>query len=125
MSHRPVRILLAVLVAVLVPVVLLMTMIVFFGPGTAAADQAFAERVGAGLVPMAGVLMTLLAAIWAARPQPATARMTGLMVGVFAAAIDATLLVLAGTSFDWLLVIADVGRVLAGIAGGAVAALRS
>jgi hypothetical protein len=125
MRWRWPRIVVAALFSEIVPITLLVAAVFLFGPGTLAADRAFAERTGRWLGPLAGAIMTFFASWWAARTEPAAARRTGVFVGVLAAGTDVSILVAAATPFEWLFVMSNVLRVLAGMAGGVMASHSS
>jgi hypothetical protein len=121
---KPIRIVVAVLTAELVPILLLVAVIAAFSTGSAAGDQALAGRAGRWIGPIAGVGMTFLMAWWAARSQPGAERKAGLLIGVLTAATDVSILVVTVTPFERLFLFSNGLRVVAGVAGGILAARR-
>jgi hypothetical protein len=61
------RITIAVVIAEAVPILLLIAVVAAFGPKERAAAQAYAERAGQWIGPIAGAAMCLLMGWWAAR----------------------------------------------------------
>jgi hypothetical protein len=115
------RLLVAVLLAEGIPILLLIALVAAFGPGERIADQAFAERLGRWVGPIAGALSVLVAARWVARDLSSGRVAHGVALGAAAALLDVALLVAGGAGFAWLFVVSQVGRLVAGYAGGASA----
>ncbi len=117
------RVLGAAVLAEAIPIVLLVAVVAAFGPPTADGAKHFAERVGLWLGPLAGIVCTFGAAFWLSHSRGAHAPLrTGVTLGLFVACLDVALLIAGGTAFAWVFVASNVGRVLAGTAGGIVAA---
>jgi hypothetical protein len=116
------RLAFAGLAAEAIPILLLIGMVALFGPREPVAAQAYAEKMGRWVGPIAGTLACLAGARWASRDRPL---FQGATVGLIAAAIDIALLVVSGAAFQWLFVLSNLGRVLAGLAGGALARAKN
>ena len=116
------RLLGAAVLAEAIPIVLLVAVVAVFGPSTADAAAAFATRVGAVLGPIAGMVCTFVAAIWLSRSIAVSPLRRGALFGVLVARIDIALLLASEATFAWVFVASNVGRVLAGSAGGWVVA---
>lgn len=119
------RITLATIGGELTPILLLVIVVLLYETTgvDAQARQAFAERVGMWLGPIAGAIATFGFALWAARgtDQPV---LHGAIVGLAVAAIDAVLTMATGAKFIPLFAASWAGRLAAGIAAGLLAARR-
>ncbi len=119
------RITLATIASELTPILLLVVVVLIYE--TRGVDpqtrQAFAERVGMWLGPIAGAIATFGFAFWAAR---STGRplLHGTLVGVAVALLDAVLTMATGAKFIPLFAASWAGRLLAGVAAGLLAARR-
>ena len=119
------RIALATLAGELTPIVLLAVVVLVYE--TRGVDphtrQAFAERVGMWLGPIAGAISTFgfgfLAARGTGRPV-----LHGALVGVAVALLDAVLIFAPGAKFIPLFAVSWAGKILAGVAAGLLAARR-
>ena len=115
------RITIAVLIAELAGIVCLVALVALFGPRDAVAAQHFAERLGLIVGPLTGFVFCLAGGWWAARGS-ARPLASGVGVGVTAALLDLGIGVAFGMGFAPILLASNVGRVLAGSIGGALAA---
>ncbi len=122
MTLRPLRIVLTAFAAEALSIALLVLVVALFGPHERAQDAAFAERVGQWLGPLSGLVLCALGGYFVARPLAGGQVLHGALLGLAAAAIDLALLVLGGAPFQLLFVLSNLGRVLAGCAGGWIAA---
>jgi hypothetical protein len=119
------RITLAAIAGELAPILLLVLVVLVYE--TRGVDpetrQAFANRVGTWLGPIAGALATfgfgLLAARGTDRP-----RLHGALVGLAVAVLDAVIIFGSGQAFVPLFAASWAGKILAGSAAGLVAARR-
>lgn len=119
------RIALATIAGELTPILLLVVVVLIYE--TRGVDpqtrQAFAERVGMWLGPIAGAIATLgfgfLAARGTGRPL-----LHGTLVGVAVGVLDAVLTLATGAKFIPLFAASWAGRVVAGVAAGLLAARR-
>ncbi len=119
------RITLATIVGELTPILLLVIVVLIYE--TKGVDpqtrQAFAERVGMWLGPIAGAFSTLGFGFLAARGTDRP-RLHGTLVGVAVALLDAVLTLATGAKFIPLFAASWAGRLLAGVAAGVLAARR-
>ena len=119
------RIALATIAGELTPILLLVVVVLIYE--TRGVDpqtrQAFAERVGMWLGPIAGAIATFgfsfLAARGTGRPL-----LHGTLVGVAVALLDAVLTLATGAKFIPLFAASWAGRVVVGVAAGLLAARR-
>ena len=119
------RIALAAIAGELTPILLLVVVVLIYE--TRGVDpqtrQAFAERVGMWLGPIAGAISTFgfgfLAARGTNRPL-----LHGTLVGVAVALLDAVLIFAPGAKFHPVFVASWTGKILAGVAAGLLAARR-
>lgn len=115
------RLVLGIVGAEAIPILLLVALVAVFGPSDAAAASAYAEREGRWFGPLAGFLATLGAAFLVSRGVAGAERRHGVCVGIGAALLDVSLLLASRPAFDWVFVLSNVGRVLAGAIGGVLA----
>ena len=119
------RVALATIAGELTPILLLVVVVLVYetrgvDPAT---RQAFAERVGMWLGPIAGAISTfgfgLLAARGTDRPL-----LHGTLVGIAVALLDAVLIFAPGATFIPLFAVSWAGKIFAGAAAGLLAARR-
>ena len=115
------RLVSGVIVAELVPILLLVALVALFGPSEQSQAEVFAARLGRWVGPIGGITMTFLAALWVARPMRGFGLQHGVVLGCLVAVLDISLLFAAATAFEWIFAVSNVGRILAGTAGGALA----
>jgi len=113
-----VRVCIGVGLAELLPILVLVAVVAVNGPNDATAAQAYAERMGRWVGPIAGPLCVLGLSYWAFQPRQTSQLQAGLLFGAGAVALDVGLLILAGAPFDWLFVAANTARLAAGATGG-------
>ena len=101
---------------------ILVLIVAIFGPRDQAQAQAYAEKHGQWVGPLAGVALSFVGALWVSRGLTSGHLLHGTLFGAIYALIDAALIVAAQAPFMWLFVASDGGKLLAGIAGGLVAA---
>ncbi len=99
-------------------ILILIALVVTFGPSEPASAQAFAERLGRWVGPIGGAACSFLAAFCVARPLTSERKTNGVAVGVFLAVFDVVLLMASHAAFQWLFVVSDSGKILAGYIGG-------
>mgnify|MGYP001552660548 CR=1 FL=1 len=121
MNIRWLRIILAGVIAEIVPIVILVIVVATMGPGEPEADQEFAKRFGMYIGPIAGAVAAFVFAIWVARPLSDKLVLHGFLLGAFIALLDAALLVAGSSEFQWIIVFSGLGRIVAGTLGGFVA----
>lgn len=117
---------LATIAAELTPILLLVIVVLIYETKGVDAQtrQAFAERVGLWLGPIAGAISTFGFAFWAARPT-GRPRLHGAVVGVAVALLDAILIFAPGAKFMTVFAISWAGKILAGVVAGILAERRS
>lgn len=76
------------------------------------------ERLGRWVGPIGGALCSFLAAFCVARPLTSGRKTNVVAVGFFLAVLDVVLLVASQAPFQWLFVVSNLGKVLAGYIGG-------
>ncbi len=125
MKIRWIKIILGAIAAEAAAVVILICFVAIFGPSTTSEASAFAEKHGYWLGPVAGVVFSFLGALWVSRRLVAGQLLHGTLFGLVYAAFDVAILVAMRAAFDWIFVISDGGKLIAGIMGGFLAAKRS
>ena len=116
------KIIVAAILAEIVPIAALVVIIAVLAPASEGEAQQTAERLGQYVGPIGGALAAFVFAIWVARPLKKNHLAIGALLGFLVALLDAALLILSWQQFRWLFVISGIGRIVAGAAGGAVAA---
>lgn len=112
------KIVLAAFASEILAIISLVIVVAIFGPQNQDSAKAFAEDIGFWVGPIAGFLFTLVAAWFIARNLESGQIRNGIAVGVATAAIDVLLLVLGGSVFQFVFVLSNLGRVIAGYVGG-------
>jgi len=110
-----------VIVAIAVEVFAVLTLVLLvalFGPSDEAAVQAYAERLGYWVGPIAGFVFCLLGGFSVARTLPTSQVLNGLVLGLVVAGIDIGILVAMGAAFDPMFAVSNIGRAIAGSLGG-------
>ena len=115
------RILGFAILAEVLAVLTLVLIVALFGPSDPAEAQAYAERIGLWVGPIAGFLFTLAGGWWIARSLVNSQVLNGLVLGVVVAIIDISILLLSGAEFLPIFAISNIGRVIAGSLGGLLA----
>ena len=105
-------------------ILILIAIVAIFGPRNQADAEAYAQKLGLWVGPLAGVVLSFVGALWVSRGLPGGHLLHGFLFGLIYAMIDAALIFASKAPFMWLFVISDVGKFLAGIIGGLVAARR-
>jgi hypothetical protein len=118
MSIRAGRIVIAAIATEVVAILALVAIVALFGPNENVAAHQFAERIGYWFGPASGFVLCIVAAVWVTRGLVSGHVYQGVLLGVAAAAIDITLLVLSAAQFQPIFVISNFGRLLAGAIGG-------
>lgn len=119
------RIALATFISELAPILLLVIVVLIYE--TRGVDpqtrQAFAERVGRWLGPIAGAIFTFAIGYRAVRALERPL-LHGTLIGTSVAVLDAALTMATGAAFIPLFAASWAGRVVAGVAAGMLAARR-
>ncbi len=118
MNIRWARVALATLIGEIVPIALLFATVAAFGPRDPFGAAMFADAAGHWIGPLAGATAALVAGFWVARPLATGAVKHGFLVGTALALLDTAILVASQAPFEWLLVISNLGKILAATAGG-------
>lgn len=126
-QFRLTRVLIAIVVAELLPILLLVAIVVVYAivsdqsqPESMKPDK-FAPIAGNWAGPIGGFIATMCLSWWAARVVPKRAMSHGFAVGAGAAILDLGIAILIGGVISPLLVISNCGRIVAGVLGGIVA----
>ena len=119
------RITLATIAGELTPILLLVVVVLVYE--TRGVDpqtrQAFADRVGMWLGPIAGAIATFGFGLWAARGTDRPL-LHGTLVGIAVALLDAVIIFASGSKFIPLFAASWAGKILAGVVAGLLAARR-
>lgn len=123
------RVLLAIVAAEALPILLLVVVVVVYGLTRQAGSRSpeeFAPIAGRWVGPMGGFVATLWFARWAARHAAGRQMARGAAVGVGTALLDIGLGLLLGGAgaIGPVFVLSNVGRIIAGLLGGWIAARR-
>lgn len=102
-------------------VLVLVLIISLFGPAEPVAAQAYAERLGYWVGPIAGFTLCLGGGWLVARPLQERQVRRGALLGTMVAAIDVAILVAGGAAFQPIFALSNVGRIAAGALGGLLA----
>ena len=109
------------LLAVVIEATAVLVLVVFvasFGPADPVAAQAYAERLGTWVGPIAGFVLCLGGGWLVARSLREGQVARGALLGTMVAAIDVAILVAGGAAFQAIFVVSNLGRVVAGALGG-------
>jgi len=121
MQIRVGRIMIAAVGAEVLAVLALVLLVALFGPADGVAAQAYAERLGYWVGPIAGFGFCLLGGFWVARGLHTAQVPNGLVLGCVVAGIDIGILVVSGAAFQPVFAVSNIGRVIAGSVGGWIA----
>jgi hypothetical protein len=117
-----IKLIVGALAAEIAAILILVCLVAIFGPKEASAAQAYAEKLGRWVGPLAGTLLAFAGAFWVARPLATGHVVHGALFGFFMALIDVALLIGMKAPFEWVFLASNTGRFIAAIAGGACAA---
>lgn len=118
MKLRIGRVLIGAIAAEALAILTLVVIVFLFSPTSAESPQDFATRIGFVAGPVAGFVLTLLAAWWVARPLGENRLLHGIATGVVVALLDISMLVASDANFTPIFIVSNVGRVFAGTVGG-------
>jgi hypothetical protein len=121
MKIRWIRMIVGAIAAEVLAILILICIVAIFGPRNQAQAQAYAEKMGQWVGPLAGVVLSFLGALWVNRGLPSGHLLHGFLFGLIYALVDVALLLAMQAPFMWLFVASDGGKLLAGIVGGWVA----
>lgn len=122
MKIRWIKLIAGAIAAEVLAILILILLVAIFGPRDQAQAQAYAEKLGQWVGPLAGVVLSFLGALWVSRGLASGRLLHGFLFGLIYALVDVALLVAMQAPFMWLFVASDGGKLLAGIAGGLLAA---
>ncbi|MDH3272737.1 MAG: hypothetical protein OEN56_15470 [Gemmatimonadota bacterium] len=103
----------------------LVGIVAVFGPTDPESSALFAQRLGYWVGPLAGFGLCLAGGWFVAQRVDRRHVVHGLALGVLVAAIDTALLVGGGAPFEPVFVVSNLGRMVAGSAGGWLAGRSS
>ena len=121
MKIRWIRLIAGAIAAEVLAILILVLLVAIFGPRDHAQAEAYAERLGQWVGPLAGIVLSFLGALWVSRGLPSGRLLHGLLFGLIYALVDVAILVAMQAPFMWLFVASDGGKLVAGIVGGLVA----
>jgi hypothetical protein len=124
MKIRWIRLIAGAIAAEVLAILILVCIVAIFGPRDQAQAQAYAERMGQWVGPLAGIVLSFLGALWVSRGLTEGHLLHGFLFGLIYAVVDVALLVAMQAPFMWLFVASDGGKFLAGIVGGWVASKK-
>ena len=124
MKIRWIRLIAGAIAAEVLAILILVALVAIFGPRNQAGAEAYAEKLGQWVGPLAGIVLSFLGALWVSRGLTDGHFLHGFLFGLIYALVDVALLVAMQAPFMWLFVASDGGKLLAGIVGGLVAARR-
>jgi hypothetical protein len=122
MQIRVGRILVAAVAVEVLAVLVLVVLVALARPSEPAAAEAYAVRLGYWVGPIAGFVLCVIGGWWVARGLATAHVINGLALGVVAAAIDVAILLASGTEFQPVFAVSNIGRIIAGVLGGLLAA---
>ena len=125
MKIRWIKLIAGPIAAEILAILILVALVAIFGPRDQAQAQAYAEKLGQWVGPLAGIVLSFLGALWVSRGLTSGHLLHGTLFGLLYAILDAAIIVAAQAPFAWIFVASDGGKLLAGIAGGWVAAAKS
>jgi len=121
MIRRLIKLIVTAIVVEIVAVLILVMAVALFGPDNATAAEQWAIDVGMWLGPLAGFLLCLIGGRYVANGAAIGRVLWGFFLGVAVAAIDVSLLSASGEVIAGVFLYSNIGRVVAGTIGGALA----
>ena len=118
MQIRLGRVALVAIITEVLAILVLVLVVAVAGPTEPASAQAYAQKIGYWLGPVAGFIFCVAGGWIVASRLPSHRILNGFAVGVFAAGIDIAILVASGANFQYIFVISNIGRIVAGSLGG-------
>lgn len=116
------RILIATVVAEIVPLAVLVAIVAATIPPDVEDQTAYAAGIGQWVGPAVGSLMAFLGGFWVGRPLTRGQALNGAMVGILLAVIDLVSLVALAAPFAWIFVISNGAKIICATLGGLAAA---
>ena len=121
MLIKIVKILLIAVAVEALAIIVLVLLVALFGPSDQVAAQAYAQRLGYWVGPIAGFILCVAGGWLSARKFDTHQVLAGLGLGAAVAAIDVGLLVASGVEFQPVFAVSNIGRLVAGAFGGFLA----
>lgn len=118
------RIIVTAIAIEVLSIVSLVAVVALTGPGERIAAEAYAQKLGLWLGPLAGFVFCFFGGYWVAKRARYRPVAHGLAVGLATAIIDVVLLVASAPAFSPVFLLSNVGRVVAGALGGWVGTNR-
>lgn len=115
------RLAVGILAAELLLILSLVALVAILGPKEPGAAEEFAQKLGRWVGPIGGALVSLLGALWVSRPLERGHVRHGVLLGLGLALLDAGLLAASQAPFEWIFVGSNLGKIVAGYLGGALA----
>jgi hypothetical protein len=116
------RILIATIVAEIVPLAALVAIVAVTIPPDVENQTAYAAGIGQWVGPIGGALMAFLGGLWVGRRLTRDHVVSGALVGVLLAVIDLVSLIALSAPFAWIFVISNGSKIICAALGGLVAA---
>ena len=122
MKIRWIKLVVGAVAAEIAAILILVCLVAIFGPKEANAAQAYAEKLGRWIGPLAGTALSFIGALWVGRTLAGGHLVHGVLFGVFMALVDTVLLIAMQAPFEWIFVVSNAGKAFAGVVGGLVSA---
>ena len=117
-----VRLLIGALLVEIGAIIVLVVFVAIFGPNEYHAAQVYAERIGLWVGPIAGAILTFIGALVVTRRLRQGRVLHGTLFGLCVVLVDVTILLAMKAPFEWIFVISDAGKLIAGYLGGVLSA---
>jgi hypothetical protein len=117
-----IRLIIGAVVVETAAVIILVGLVAIFGPNEATAAQRYAEKLGFWVGPIAGTLLTFIGAFMIARPLLGRGVLHGFLFGFCVAFVDVAILLAMRAPFEWIFLVSNVSKLIAGYLGGVCAA---
>lgn len=118
MKLRIGRILITAFVVEVLTILCLVLLVALLGPPDRTAAQAYAQRLGYWVGPIAGFLFCLLGGWFVSRRLSSAHVLNGFVLSLVVAGIDISILIAGGAAFAPIFFVSNIGRIIAGSLGG-------
>jgi hypothetical protein len=118
------RIVIATIVAEIVPLTALVIIVAATIPSDVENQTAYAAGIGQWVGPIGGAFMAFLGGLWVARRLTRDHVLNGVMVGVLLTVIDVVSLIALSAPFAWIFVLSNGSKIICAALGGLAAARR-
>ena len=119
---RWIRLIIGAVVVETAAVIILVGLVAIVGPNEATAAQRYAEKLGFWVGPIAGTLLTFVGAFMISRPLSGRRALHGILFGFCVAFVDVAILLAMRAPFEWIFLVSNVSKLIAGYLGGVCAA---